>query len=443
MHVDDKALEILDRKCRRLHTFAEAQKHREWLDELTPLLRWILSIPVLNAYVKQILGMEERSEAECSRVVKRTIRRLPRYARALRSLSPASTDGEDRGAQRLNWARFDEELENARLTEDPHQRGATERAMRILGSKADVAWEALNLGDGDQETPATRLIKKIYAEQETLTYALREREQEHATSPRTSLARLVDVIRALHPPHDDGVHWTDFLPRERFVALVAHERVKKDIGRYFERSAVDLARLVDELHVLGASTMSHRVVVERFKERCLWYDKARMRDIAADERVGRGTREDRLTLELAKYLHDNGLFVLVRQRVSNLEPDVVGLQGLAVEAKAYGPKSARTDIVHGYYQLHSYMTALETGAMAVHEGFVVAFRLDGPIYDTPRTLNVGRFLIHSMTIDLGDGSNSGRKQPRTETITEAEILLALKKQRPKKRPTAARARKKS
>jgi hypothetical protein len=85
--------------------------------------------------------------------------------------------------------------------------------------------------------------------------------------------------------------------------------------------------------------------VERFKDGSTWSDKTRLRAIAADDGIV-GNREDRLTLELARYLHAAGLFVLVRPRISNLEPDIVGLQGIAVEAKAYADSSsARGDML--------------------------------------------------------------------------------------------------
>src|SRR5262249_16506151 len=160
---------------------------------------------------------------------------------------------------------------------------------------------------------------------------------------------------------------------------------QENAERIYKQHAPHLDRVIEQLHVLGASSLSRRVVVERFKERSTWYDKARLREVA---RKGPGSREDRLTLELARYLHDAGLFFLVRPRVTNLEPDIVGLQGIAVESKAYTKSgSARKDVIHGFYQLHAYLTSLETEAMRVEEGFLVVFRLGGPIYETPPTIS--------------------------------------------------------
>ncbi len=203
--------------------------------------------------------------------------------------------------------------------------------------------------------------------------------------------------------------------------MLLRDKSSRDFARIFADARNHLDRFLEELHVLGASTLSNRTLIERFKERSIWYDKHRLREVAERDRR---SREDNLTLELAKYLHDAGLVVLVRPRLSNLEPDAIGLAGLAVESKAYD-RSARRDIVKGYYQLHAYMMALQTTAMPVREGFLVAFRLGGALYDTPETMEIGRFLIHSTTIDLGLSNDSGRAQPQPRLISEEEVLRAV------------------
>jgi len=119
-------------------------------------------------------------------------------------------------------------------------------------------------------------------------------------------------------------------------------------------------------------------------------------------------------------------------RVSNLEPDIVS-NGLAVEAKAYvDSKHSRQDIIDGYAQLHGYMTTLDTEAVRVTEGFLVAFRIGGPVYEVPRLIDTGRFLIHGIIIDLGEGEVSGRNQPTPDRIDESEIFPAFSAQAPTK-----------
>lgn len=421
MQIDEKALEILDRKRARLDSIGKAGDHMTWFAELPPLLRWVLSVPILHAYVKQILAMHDRDEAELVRVVDRAILALPPLGVELRRDHPSTaSDGDWPGP--LRWTRFDAAIEASTATAGREaRRELAQRLAFVLRARADQAWK--DAVKAETNDGLANLYDRIAATADEVTFALQEWNQLQGTSPRSAFVRLIDFCRALQPPPDEMNHWTDFLPRERFKPHIDNRSLKENCAREWSEGATALGRFVEELHVLAASTLSRRVVIERFKERSTWYDKARLREIA--ER-GRGLREDRLTLELARYLHDAGLFVLVRPRVTNLEPDIVGLQGLAVEAKAYASSaSARADIVHGFDQLHAYMTSLETEAMRVTEGFLVAFRLGGPIYETPPTIDTGRFLIHSLTIDLGESEDSGRNQPASAKITEEEIFQAL------------------
>jgi hypothetical protein len=168
-------------------------------------------------------------------------------------------------------------------------------------------------------------------------------------------------------------------------------------------SRADVERVYEELHAALGTSLSSIALVARFKERCTWFDKDGMRRLAAGDGDSRGVREDRLTLALARYLHDNGVFSLVRSRMANLEPDVIapfGPRRLAVESKVHGKgESAKGAVRHGFWQLHAYLTSLETKIVRAHEGFLVVFRLGGGICDAPTVVALNRFRIHILTID--------------------------------------------
>jgi hypothetical protein len=427
MRIDAKALEVLELKRRRIGSLGLSM---ESVDEVPGFLRWVMSVPIMNAYVKQIVRMHYAEDAETVRAVDVAIGELPRLANQLRAAAPTAAV-DDGWPPPLQWKRFDGALESAcaegASAED--RREASETMAFVLEKRALNAWKTAYEG-GSQEA-ISAMVDRVLLGARRHSHRLEDRARIRGKSARTALEILVDVCRALHPPLDDVPHWSDFLPRKPFKPEIDRRDIEEDLRQGRQQKVAEpiqraLDRFVEELHVLGASTLSHRTVVERFKERCVHYDKWRLREIAEQ---GRGTREDRLTLELARYLHDNGIFVLVRPRVGNLDPDVVGLGDFAVEAKAYADaRGARHDIVHAYYQLHAYMTALETGAMRVNEGFVVAFRLDGPTYEPPATYDTGRFLIHSVTIDLGESDVSGRNQPEPIPIREDEIFTALQRE---------------
>jgi hypothetical protein len=159
-----------------------------------------------------------------------------------------------------------------------------------------------------------------------------------------------------------------------------------------------------------------------------------MRSIAAGTDGEEGKREDRLTMELARYLHDNGIFSMVRARMANLEPDVIapfGPRRLAVESKVYDKDgSAQRVVLQGFWQLHAYLTSLETRTVNAHEGFLVVFRLGGGLVDTPASIAVGRFRIHIVLIDLGEAIDSGHKQPKPRLVSEAMLIEAASSPEP-------------
>ena len=150
-----------------------------------------------------------------------------------------------------------------------------------------------------------------------------------------------------------------------------------------------------------------------------------MRRLAAGEGEAKGVREDRLTMALARYLHDSGIFTLVRSRMANLEPDAIapfGARRLAIESKVYAKgESARGAVRHGFWQLHAYLTSLDTKTVRAHEGFLVVFRLGGGLCDAPSVVALNRFRIHIVPIDLGN-EESGHAQPKPSHVSVEELI---------------------
>lgn len=471
-------LSLFDRKRARLETLAVANEPEVWFDALVRLMKWMLAEPMLRAYVKQIVANYDTEERVVMRALRKAPERLAAAAKEFRAKCQIPDEGAGWPAPN-SWEQFDGCLKSAEATDCPPERFRNDVhvAAGILEQHAKQAVETTRLASNQADAILQKLVErdahivssdapaggsgpprelaelprgpKSVEGARSAAYQAFEHErqlanavldltiptinvlnvwkQEEAHSPRAALARLLGVCRGVAPPLQGVSHWSDVLDTDRWLAHATSRNIREKPERYRTEALRDLGLLAEELHVMGASSLSYGVVVERFAERCAWYDKERMRAVA---KRGAGKREDRLTLELAKYMHDCGTFVLVRPRVSNLEPDVVALRGLAIEAKAYESSSnARRDLVDGYYQLHAYMTSLETRALPVREGFLVAFRLGGPIYETPRTMTLGRFLIHSITIDLGESKDSGRKQPRPVPVTVREIREGVRERR--------------
>lgn len=475
------SLAILDLKRKRLDTLATVADRHLWYDGLVRLMQWLLREPMLRAYVTQIADGYAAEERAVMSKIAAAPAKLAAAAKTFRLNSKSPSEASP-WPPPLAWEAFDQSVARANAKEcsaetyrsavdtaawilSAHAKAAVESMLRLSNESeaslqkaqreheaATIAMEAAEVDDPSalnlwfartkdvfESTKAHRgaaleqfeaeckIAKRLYRVTNPYAYTLKLWKHEETHSSRAALARLLRLCRGLPPPLEGVAHWTDVLDEDRLQGLAVSRALHANPEGCAPEAERDLARLVEELHVMGASSLSHGVVVERFAERCAWYDRDRMRKVA---REGSGKREDRLTLELAKYMHDCGIFVLVRPRISNLEPDVVALRGLAVEAKAYtSSANARRELIDGYYQLHAYMTSLETRALPAREGFLVAFRLGGPIYESPRTIKIGRFLIHSLTIDLGVAADSGRKQPRPQPVSEAEILEGVTKRR--------------
>ena len=419
MQFDDTSLGILARKRARIETLGFG---RAALNELPRLVRWIRSVPMLRAYLDQILQMHDDESKQLALDVERSFQTFETLARELRSVYPACASDDGWIVDWQRWSSFDTTIQSLKdLPATPDQRRAASAELATtLRARVQQAGNDARAARLDAEV--LDVSDRTYAAVNAHLFRLAEASVVSITSPRTALIEVVNMCRGLNAPVEGVPHWTDFVPPDPIAGYRAKVLADApDANTSTTLQALD--RLIDELETLGASTLSYRTVVARFKDRCVWHDKANMRRVAG---AGAGT-EDRLTAELAKYLHDAGVFVLARPRVSNLEPDLIGLEGLAVEAKAYRTSgNARRDIIKGYYQLHAYMTALEAGAIPAREGFLVTFRLDGPLYTTPPTVDTGRFLIHSLTVDLGVAKkSSGRHQPATKRIDEAEIFAVL------------------
>jgi hypothetical protein len=167
-------------------------------------------------------------------------------------------------------------------------------------------------------------------------------------------------------------------------------------------------------------------VISKYKTRCMWYDKERVRSLLLDQ-DGQLVRqkEDTLVKEMARYLFDNGYPVLFHIQTENLQTDLMDPSQkypLLIEGKAYSD-SAKGDLIKGIAQLHGYMNNFETTHYYIPDAYFVVFRISGPVYDFPREVLTNRYRIIPVIIDIGDSTVSGsRQQNQPVTISHEEII---------------------
>lgn len=206
---------------------------------------------------------------------------------------------------------------------------------------------------------------------------------------------------------DDRSSWLQRAEdRTREIATTAYEGVRESIGR------------------LGARIQ----IVERYKNRCMWHDAETLRRLAKK----RKSAELELTRHLALWLFDQGIHVTTRYKLGIHEMDAVSQQdAILVEAKQYsnGTGSAiRTKILGGVAQLHAYMNNVQAD-FRLKEAYLVIFRLGGPLPDIPERIEMSRFTMIPVIVDVGVSKSSGSRQPKPIVITADDVYAFEEKSR--------------
>lgn len=303
------------------------------------------------------------------------------------------------------------------------------RALGILLGRIDNARQQ----DAEHLLPElNELFRRAAQLQAKHVYEWREYHHRALTSPGTSLWYLSDVRSALNPHPVAGdtyeewlralvgsnAWWTAPLRQAVYAGGVLPEEVYRTLRAHLARLNVHLRNRLDEMD-------SYDGLVNRFKQRAMWYDRERLRHLA----LGASRREDVLVDQLALFLCDQGLPPLVRHRYGGHEPDVVAgpkKAGLLVEAKAY-VEHCRRDLIYGIAQLLSYVHALDGTEHAVRRAYYVVFRLDGPLYGLPDEVEFAGRIVVPVLIDLEPGG--GRRRRTTVPISAESVLAVLEAER--------------
>ncbi|NOU83891.1 hypothetical protein GC101_34110 [Paenibacillus sp. LMG 31459] len=176
--------------------------------------------------------------------------------------------------------------------------------------------------------------------------------------------------------------------------------------------------------------LSIEQVVEKFKIRCMWYDKDRIRSLIDSSEPTRNKNEDILMKEMALYLFDNGYPVLSKIQTENLQTDLMDFSkdiSILIECKVY-QKNCRDILIKGIAQLHSYLNNFENSHFRITKAYYVVFRTGGPLYDFPKEIPFQRFSIIPYVIDLGDSKVSGSRQSEKPNIISLDEIIQSTKE---------------
>lgn len=236
--------------------------------------------------------------------------------------------------------------------------------------------------------------------------------------PPASLDFLLRIREQINPIPDQYNSVTSWLSAKTDVAI---QNIIQTLPN-MEFCRVLLRRVYERIRTDFGTHLAHYELIQQYKARCMFYDRERVIAIANG---AEGHQEDALTRDMALYLFDNGISTYYRTMRGVHEYDLIALT-IAIEAKIYRDNRHRRYLINGISQLHAYMNGLETDLNNVRELYYVVYRLeDGPIYDWPGKIEMNRWTIYPVTIDLGSSDVSGSRQRRVRPITVEEIVGLL------------------
>lgn len=239
-------------------------------------------------------------------------------------------------------------------------------------------------------------------------------------------SRLVErLISCAELPHAYAM--TKFLYERREATSMVNAELNHGVNKL--KAAAE--RVHQGLRLRIGTTRSLLAIFERFKVRCEWHDRRRLRDLAQGATVAAGTDtrrrsnvENTLTEELARYLFDQGLNPITEVPTAGLRPDVLG-ESLYVEAKQYSDGNPKAYLMRGIHQMHETIGRLWGSNCQVREAFYVVFRLGGVLVQMPEAVRRERWTIYPRVIDLAPAEVSGSRAQQSVDITEEELRPRL------------------
>lgn len=293
------------------------------------------------------------------------------------------------------------------------------------------------------------LGKTLRGLREKHDFHLRRFQTEVRTAAGPALYRLRRLAHATNPapllPDASLVHVAEKQNDERLAVALHRPQESADRDKIVREATADLIRdtriLLLELRARVGLTRSRLGLLQRFVARCQTYDSARLRELVRQERKKRRAKvESVFTLELARFLFEQGLNPLVDPTIAGLRPDIfehaAGEFSLYVEAKQYSAKNPRAQVVSAVRQVFDTWQRLRP-QYPVHEAFLVVFRLGGPLVIVDDAVRGDFGTLHIQVADIAPTSSVGsgaRLQPVKITAAELAPITATAPPRRKRRP---------
>jgi hypothetical protein len=453
-------LDLLNRK----HKFVKESTDDIYLLECKKFIEFLLNSDYFKDYIFLIYNAWNEERKQYEDYLAKAIRKIAKLKNKIIKKYPHLNDnklqrprnGFVRGKYRYSFAYFNDILKGERQK-------SFSMNPQLYDDNTDVRLliNIINSKINEYEKPSVtskgrELDKNIWVEFQTIVdnhnYKHKDFVNFRRVSPGASLIALLQITQVINPKpkaysskdefYNNLVDFEEFelsfLTEDIIKAVYEYNRYQSDFSddpnmaafkERRRRCEVHLRRIYETLREKIGTHLSHLQLINKYKTRCMWYDYTRMRDLVnSDSRENVSHREHRLTVDLARYLFDNGVTSLYRAKFGIHEVDLVDPSSkspIFVEAKAYvSSEGTRKRLIDGIAQVHSYLNNI-TSKYMIEEAYYVIFRLGGPLYDLPSKINFHRYIIIPIIIDLGASRISGSQQPKPITINLDEITSSV------------------
>jgi hypothetical protein len=270
-----------------------------------------------------------------------------------------------------------------------------------------------------------------------LDFETRARNIYFRTAAGASLARIEREFDDLHPLVVEPGTSPQLEARRRmrdratgtlYGALFGRRRLSVDneisaeMLTKIDELRADMECLNEEIRRRLGIERSLLAVVDRYRQRCQWYDSEKLRALAKN---APGAPEDRLSETLATYLFDHGLNPLTRPLLGKVSPDIFHphpIFSFYIEAKQY-TQGCRKYLLQGMQQMWDMLSNVLGTDYDIREAFYVIYRRGGPRYHFPSCVpDKDRGVVHIIFIDIAAPNERGSNAPRTIAFKVEDLV---------------------
>lgn len=284
------------------------------------------------------------------------------------------------------------------------------RLEELQYSKADPTG-GLTRADENQRPDLNPIAKDFVEVGKRLRHAWNVVEYERAAHPGFALLQLDEFVASMLPGPDADTFMDPLLGQSENL-----------VSKWVIQYRALLERLHQELRIRLGTRRSLFALLERFRGRCQWHERADLLKLAHSKG---GKPEDKLVSMMSRWLYDQGLNPLGQASAGGLRPDLFDPSrrpAIYVEAKQY-KKSPISLIKKAVGQVDDTAAQFTAEPYAIREAFLAVFRLDGPLL-VPQTLVMqrGTYTLHIVVIDLKPLAKAGSREKESALQLTEEII---------------------